>query len=268
MKRATHVTASAKQDVSTEAGLPARLLPMIAVLALVTACGNSGSGSLNVNVVVPATRTATDTPALVPTDTPAPGVPTNTPVPGVPTDTPAPGLPTNTPVPATPTHTPIAGAPTDTPIAGESMTPTETPAAAQSDTPTPTATPTSEVLGGLPDLVPQRIVLVAPTPVGGCINDINDVMLSIQVCVLNQGSAPAGPFDADLVITGPVTVSFTGADANTEVCADAPLVTGAIVFQVDPGDQVVESDEDNNETLMTVERPTLPPICPTPTPVA
>lgn len=94
----------------------------------------------------PATAVAevipTDTPTLVPTNTP---LPTDTPVPTntlTPTETPSP-MPTDTPTP-TETPTPIptdTPTPTETPLPTDTPTPTNTPTPANSPTPAPTATP-------------------------------------------------------------------------------------------------------------------------------
>ena len=170
------------------------------------------------------------------------------------------------PATRTPTDTPGVGS-TDTPVPAATMSPTAvkttTPQGSATPTPTPTATPA--MANGLPDLVPLRIDVVAPTPESGCIHDIDEVMVSVEVCVLNQGDAAAGPFDAELRVAGAVVISFPGADAGTEVCESSPVLSGPMEFAVDPGDQVVESDEANNQEIFVVERPTLPPTCPTPT---
>jgi len=158
---------------------------------------------------------------------------------------------------------------TNTPSAQRTNSvPTATPAAQLTASASPTPTPTPNSGSGAPDLVPESIDIVAPTPTGGCVSDVSDIALSLEVCVLNQGDAPAGPFVADLRVAGAISVSFPGAAANSEVCESAPFVDGQIVLDVDADNTVAESDETNNQNTFSVTRPTLPPICATPAPGA
>jgi hypothetical protein len=134
------------------------------------------------------------------------------------------------------------------------------------NTSSPTPSPTSTRTPGLPDLVPNRITLIAPTPVGGCIHDVSEIMITLDVCVGNDGTGPAGPFHAELRVAGAVSLDFPGAPADSEVCAEAPFVAESLIFDVDTEDAVVEANEENNQAVFNLPRPTRPPLCPTVTP--
>lgn len=266
MNRLNHASSAVVTSRRAASCRPLTPATLLAAGVLIAACNNSGS--VDVNVIVPTTRTPTATAGAVPTDTPVPGesvVPTETMTPGAQAPTPTEPEVGETVTPAsTALETPtvnMRGVDTATPTApGQSSTPT----AVASETFTPTPTPTPMIDAGPPDLVPRSVGVIAPTPVGGCITDIDQFMPFVEVCVLNQGSGPAGPFDVALEVVSALTVSFSGADAGAEVCESAPLATGQLIFVVDSGDAVAESDETNNEISVNVERPALPPICPTP----
>jgi hypothetical protein len=175
----------------------------------------------------------------------------------------------------TPTHTPLPpGTPSETPAPTDTTTPsrtatevfTATASPKATATSTPTQTPTATSTPRLPDLVPNRIVVVAPTPVGGCVHNINEVVVSMQVCVLNDSNGAAGPFQATLTVAGSINFDFDGAPADAEVCRESELVGGQVIFAVDTGHAVTESNEANNSAVFFVPRPTAPPICSTPTP--
>lgn len=174
----------------------------------------------------------------------------------------------------TPTHTPLPeGTPSETPLPTDTPTRTVTPCActptvtaSRTASPSPTPTPTPSPTPGLPDLLPNRIVVVAPTPVRGCIDNLSEVELSLLLCVLNDSNGAAGPFQSSLTVASSIFVEFDEAAADSEVCAEAPFIDGAVLFTVDTRDDVAEKNEDNNKQVFSVVRPTPPPICPTQTP--
>lgn len=170
----------------------------------------------------------------------------------------------------TPTHTPLPpGTPSETPASTGTPTTTATPCscfATHTSTRTFTPTPTPSPTPGLPDLLPNRIVVVAPTPVGGCVDNLSEVELSLLLCVLNDSNGAAGPFQSSLTVASSVFVEFEGAPADSEVCAPGPFIDGSMEFSVDTRDEVAEKNESNNQKVFSVLRPTPPPICPTRTP--
>src|SRR5262249_5717848 len=109
---------------------------------------------------------------------------------------------------------------------------------------------------GLPDLVPVTIGITAPTPIGGC-GPAPPITMSIVV--KNQGSADAGEFDVT------VNNQFFGRAgplaANAQLSVDGPLQSGDLSVRVDSGDEVVESDENNNLDAFFVPFFTPPPSC-------
>jgi serine/threonine protein kinase len=91
----------------------------------------------------------------------------------------------------------------------------------------------------------------------GCTSSTSPLELSI--CVKNEDDGDAGPFT---VTGGGETWNLTGLSAGQEQCLDPREVAGSSTeVVVDPTDQVVESDEDNNLTMIPM--PTPPPVCPT-----
>ena len=175
-----------------------------------------------------------------------------------------PGTPSDTPTSTrTPTHT-LAPTNTATPSETPFPTGTRTPSPTPTQTPSPTTTATPE----LPDLIPTRIVVVAPTPVGGCVHNLSEVQVSLLLCVFNDSTGAAGPFESTLRVTGAVSIPFPdGAQPDAEVCVSSPPFTSGLVsFEVDTQHQVAEKNEENNEAVFLIERPTPPPICPTVTP--
>jgi predicted outer membrane repeat protein len=179
------------------------------------------------------------------------------------TETPAPTF-THTPYPTgTMTVTEIfTPTPTQTPTATESLTPTATetltPTAIETDTPTVAPTTTNSAL---PDLVVIEMRIELET--GGACN-FSATNLGLRVWFKNNGNAPAGPFVVDVngaqqtfaagLAAGQVgDLWFTGYNYMTTNTA-----------WVDTTDQVVESDESNNQLSQMVPVPTLPPTC-TPT---
>ena len=92
---------------------------------------------------------------------------------------------------------------------------------------------------------------------GGCVSDMSPLELSI--CVKNEDEGDAGPFT---VTGGGETWNLSGLSAGQEQCLDPREIGGgSIEVVVDPDDQVVESDDDNNVSMIPV--PTPPPVCPT-----
>jgi hypothetical protein len=94
---------------------------------------------------------------------------------------------------------------------------------------------------------------------GGCASESSSLELSI--CVRNEGEGDAGPFT---VTGGGETWNVSGLSAGQETCLDSREVGvggGSTEVVLDPDDQVVESDDDNNATMIPV--PTPPPVCPT-----
>jgi serine/threonine protein kinase len=92
---------------------------------------------------------------------------------------------------------------------------------------------------------------------GGCTSTTSPLELSI--CVRNEDEGDAGPFT---VTGGGETWDVSGLSAGQEECLDPREVAGGSTeVLVDPDDQVVESDEDNN--VMMIPVPTPPPVCPT-----
>lgn len=238
-----------------------RMLAVTGVLAC-CGCGGDDDGQTSIATSTPliaASRTATLPPATAsarPTGTQSAASPTATSAPGTP-------VPTTTQV-ATPSATPGVGTPSAT---ADAATATATATLGETSTPgvgTPTATPTPTPGNGQADLRPQSLVVIAPTPEGGCINDPSELVLSLELCVRNDGDGDAGPFAAEIRIVSGVTVAFEGAAAASEVCAEAPLVDGQVEVEVDIGEAVAETDESNNTAVFPVVRPTLPPLCATP----
>jgi len=203
------------------------------VIAETDETNNDGTFSFPV-LTPPITCTATATQTAPPTETPLPeGTPSQT------------RTPTVTPCACTPT-----GTKTQNPVS------TNTPTAS----PTPTATPR------LPDLIPNRVILVAPTPIGGCIHNLGEIDVALLVCALNDSNGAAGPFQASLSVAASVFVEFPqGVAADSERCEQAPFFDGQFVFTVDTAHQIAESNEANNQAVFSIPRPTQPPFCPTPT---
>jgi hypothetical protein len=92
---------------------------------------------------------------------------------------------------------------------------------------------------------------------GGCTSATSP--LELTICVKNEDEGDAGPFT---VTGGGETWNVSGLSAGQEQCLDPREVGGgSIEVVVDPDEQVVESDEDNN--VMMLPMPTPPPVCPT-----
>ena len=209
--------------------------------------------------VPPPSPTPTVTPSPTPTVTPTPTA-TFTPIP-TPTFTPTP-RPTFTPTPtATFTPTPTATftpsptstfTPSPTPTATPSPTPTLTPTPTPTFTPSPTPTPSVR-----PDLAVGPVSTSSETPVVW-------EEVSFTVSVTNQGTAPSGEFRVGLYDGGEVLdkrkVNRLISDGVTEVTfvwrAEAAPRTLSVV--VDGDNQIVESNENNNEVTYHVE-PLIPP---------
>lgn len=169
--------------------------------------------------------------------------------------------------PPTPTATTQATATPTGPTATATATAADTPTAG--DTPLPTSTATPTATPGPPDLVPDRIVVVAPTPVRGCVDNFGQVELSLLACVRNDGESGSGAFLAEVGKGGggpTIEVDYpAGVPRSSEVCAPLEFIDGPVGFEVDVRDEVVESDETNNIAVAEYPRPTLPPLCPTAT---
>lgn len=121
----------------------------------------------------------------------------------------------------------------------------------------------------LPDLVPSEVI-VGPVDVPACVVDLANYIehnpIPAGVCVRNVGGAAAGAF---VVAKDDSTVLVDGLDAGASMCvpgflhaADVPTA----LVRVDADEQVVEREEDNNERLLHVPLPSLPPVCGTRTP--
>lgn len=147
------------------------------------------------------------------------------------------------------------------PIAGccACATPTPTPTA---PTLTPTVTPTFTpdcAIEPCPDLRPVSVSL-APGP--GCITSINVFHPEAQVCVSNAGDAMAGPFHVEYGSADPpfgTQYLVEGLAAQAVDCRLRGLAGGFV--QVDPLNEVVESNELNNDATFPVGVPSYPPTC-------
>lgn len=120
----------------------------------------------------------------------------------------------------------------------------------------------------LPDLVPTEVI-VEPVNGPACVNDLADYVernpFPSRVCVRNVGGAAAGRFVVEM---DGASATVDGLNAGAGICvpgflhrADMPTA----LVRVDAEEQVVERNEDDNERLLHVLLPSLPPACGTPT---
>ena len=146
-------------------------------------------------------------------------------------------------------------------------TPTQTATPTSTNTPTPTGTPTpipicpgpAPVASPLPDLIAFGGLRYRDWPFpGGCLTGNPPVMT--EVCVRNQGQAPAGCF---VVQAGDLGWRCDHLESGEEQCWEGEGHSD--LATVDVYDDVVESNEANNTSHLAL--PTPPPTC-TPTPVS
>ena len=129
--------------------------------------------------------------------------------------------------------------------------PTNTPIA----TITPTASPAP-----LPDLALKDLAF-QPEMGEPCYDEKN--RLGVHLIVVNLGPVDAGPFSVNLNGEGQNVES--GLPAGGSLSLWFPGYSEENVVILDPNNQVLESDEDNNHVLKMMAIPTLPPSCfPTP----
>ncbi|GAB4109141.1 MAG: hypothetical protein OHK0022_61570 [Roseiflexaceae bacterium] len=141
-----------------------------------------------------------------------------------------------------------------TPTATPSPTPTRTPTATPTRTPTATPTPS----GSLPDLVVTGMAVTSQT--GGC----PATPLGLRVTVANNGGAAAGSFSVT-ANGASQTVTGLAAGASTSLWFAGYVSGSPNTATADSGNQVAESNENNNTLSQLLPIPTAP-FCPTATP--
>jgi 6-phosphogluconolactonase (cycloisomerase 2 family) len=111
----------------------------------------------------------------------------------------------------------------------------------------------------LPDLAPVSASAGSPATMCG---DDASATLRLVVCVANHGGA-AGPFAVD--VRGREFARLAdGLGAGEERCVEGAFASGDLGVVVDAGEEVEESNEDNNRAAFVVAVPTPRPTC-TPT---
>lgn len=121
----------------------------------------------------------------------------------------------------------------------------------------------------LPDLIITSVFINMRGYDGGCVPQY--APLVIVACARNQGQGDAGPFS--VAVNGIDAATSSGLPAGENACleTDASYTASPVTAVVDPGNQVVESDESNNAWTGPLPVPTPPPLCtvtPTPSPTA
>jgi YVTN family beta-propeller protein len=128
-------------------------------------------------------------------------------------------------------------------------------------TPTPTVTPDCAVQP-CPDLRPGSVSLASGP---GCIPPFSNFQPDAEVCVSNAGNAAAGPFHVEYGSADfPSGIQYVvdGLAAQSFDCQRRPLAPGSTHrVRVDVGNEVIESDELNNEATFPVAVPSYPPTC-------
>jgi len=109
----------------------------------------------------------------------------------------------------------------------------------------------------LPDLEPASARFRSTTP--SCINDTSEIVLSLEVCVANTGTAASGPFDVHVL--GEPFGRVDGLGAGEQTCLAGAYVPFGIDVLVDAGEEVAEDDERDNFRSFNIPQPTPPPFC-------
>ncbi len=237
-------------------------LPVLFFLVVITGCGSDGEHAERAPTAPP---TSIDTPTASTSARPI-AASTLTPTPTA-TDSPT-EVPTSTPTPCAPTPCPAGtfqACDTSCRCTCEGPTGT-TPTAPTPSFPvtrTATVTPSPPPLALLPDL--SASISIAPAPPRDCALDLGEVP-RLQVTVSNRGATEAGPFSVSLNGEDVWRVESLAPGARVDLFGPF-LPTGEVM--VDSRNEVLESDEQDNDVPFSLPIPSLPPTCtprPTPTP--
>ncbi len=208
---------------------------LLIIVQLILGCSNLPGFNTPPEKVEPTTEiqfvTVTNTPIAPPPIAPAPTS----------TDTPI--------APQAVTAMPPTPIPTNTPIAPPPLLPTDTPVAPPPSPPTVTSTTSA-----LPDLVITGVGVTMRGYTGGCVTQYNPLI--IQVCVLNQGLAPASSF----AIRAEPSFEWRIQSLRTDeqLCLEGESSSYGQVL-IDIYNEIVEIEEGNNWQYVPI--PTPPPIC-------
>lgn len=153
------------------------------------------------------------------------------------------------------------------------VTATATPpnASPPSYTPTATGTPTPPVCVSqtCPDLQPVSARDFLPDPEGPCVSDLSEILPYLaNVCVANNGDAPAGRFTVTTSAPAKFDSRFfqpvfevSGLDVGAQLCRLVLLPYFDLEVNVDSANEVLERDESNNREHYPLPIPSAPRFC-------